>query len=416
MSETKPFEIERQLVMDAWLKVKANAGSGGVDKMSIEEFEQDYKNHLYRLWNRMSSGSYMPPPVRLVEIAKKQGGIRPLGIPTVADRIAQSVVAGLLAKQVEPMFHEDSYGYRPGKSAHQAVEKARERCWKYGWVVDLDIRSFFDNLSHELLMLAVRKHTDSRWVLLYIERWLVAPVQNRDGTLQSRTKGVPQGSAIGPVLANVYLHYAMDEWMRRNYPQCPFERYADDSVIHCSSEAEAFKVKEALSQRLKECGLEMNAEKTRIVYCKDSNRKGNYPYIEFDFLGYTFKPRMAKNSVRGVWFTNWLPAASSKSLTSMRGKMKEWKMLKTAGCQIEDIAKEINPVVRAWISYYGKFYMARLINFMREINLRIVKWARTKYLKVRGSVIKGLVWLKTIHHKQPELFAHWAIGAVPTVG
>jgi len=231
-----------------------------------------------------------------------------------------------------------------------------------------------------------------------------------------KDQGSSPSSAIGPVLANLCLHYAMDEWMRRKYPQCPFERYADDSVIHCRTEAEATKVKEALAERLKVCGLEMNAEKTKIVYCKDSNREGAYLNIGFDFLGYTFKPRMAKNSIRGVWFTNWLPTASNKSLTSMRRKMKEWAMLKTAGCQVEDIAKEINPVRKAWIGYYGKFYKAKLMKFMNEINLRIVKWARTKYLKVRPGIIKGLQWLKSICQKQPKLFAHWTIGAVPTVG
>ncbi len=417
MSETKPFTIERQLVMEAYLRVKANKGVAGVDGMSLEEFDKDYKNHLYRIWNRMSSGSYIPPPVMLVEIPKKESGkVRILGIPTVSDRIAQTVVTGLLEKEVDPVFHEDSYGYRPRKSAHQALEKTRERCWKHAWVIDLDIREFFDNLSHELLMKAVRKHTDCKWMLLYIERWLIAPLQKSDGTIHPRTKGVPQGSVIGPVLANLYLHYAMDEWMKRNYSCCPFERFADDSVIHCRTEAEAMRVKEALAERLKACGLEMNAEKTKIVYCKDSNRNGNYPNIQFDFLGYTFKPRMAKNSIRGVWFTNWLPAVSNKAMTSMRKKMKDWKMLKTAGCQIEEIAQEINPVVRAWINYYGKFYQATLRNFMQEINRRIVKWVRSKYLKVRPSILKGLRWLKQISDKQPDLFAHWTIGTTPSVG
>lgn len=415
MSGAKPFTVERLLVMNAYLKVKANKGVGGVDEMSIEEFDKDYKNHLYKIWNKMSSGSYMPPAVKLVEIEKKGGGKRPLGIPTIADRIAQAVVTGLLEKEVEPIFHDDSYGYRPGKSAAQAIGKARERCWIYDWVVDLDIKEFFNNIPHDLLMKAVEKHTDCKWMLLYIRRWLVASLQMTDGTIRERTKGVPQGSVIGPLLSNLYLHYALDTWLKRNFSLCPFERFADDCIIHCNSKRQAMALKKSLEARLRECGLEMHAEKTKIVYCKDSNRDEDYPNIHFDFLGYTFMPRQAQNGRKDGSFTNWLPAVSAKSMSSMRVKMKQWNNLKVAGCQIEEIAAEINPVVRAWISYYGKFYSSKLKSFLREVNLRIVKWARTKYLKVRASTIKGLQWLKDVSQKQPGLFVHWTFGSLPMV-
>lgn len=416
MRGTKPFSIQRQWVCDAYLKVASNRGSGGVDGVSLKEFGKNSKNYLYKLWNQMSSGSYMPPAVRLMEIPKKDGGVRPLGIPTVADRIGQTVVKELLEGALEPLFHEDSYGYRPGKSATDAIAQARKRCWEYDWAIDLDIKGFFDNIPHDKLMKAVRKHCDCRWMLLYIERWLVAPLQKEDGTIVARNKGVPQGSVIGPLLANLYLHYCMDEWLRIKHSDSKFERYADDAIIHCSSQAKAMEVKEGLKARMEECGLELHPVKTKMVYCKDSNRRGTYENISFDFLGYTYKPRMAKNSIRGVWFTNWLPAVSNKAMKSMNEKMKGWAILRSSGCILAEVVAAINPVIQGWISYYGQFYKAKLINFMHIVNVKLAGWARRKYKRLRSSEMKAIRWLQDISLRNPNLFAHWKIGSKPTVG
>jgi RNA-directed DNA polymerase len=306
LDKTKPFHIPKRAVWEAYQRVKANRGAAGVDDQSIEVFEKDLKNNLYKLWNRLSSGSYFPPPVKRVEIDKRGGGTRALGIPTVADRIAQAVVKAHLEPELEKQFHPDSYGYRPGKSALDAVEQARKRCWRKDWVLDLDIRAFFDTLSHDLLLRAVRKHTDCAWVRLYIERWLKAPVQREDGTLEAREKGTPQGSVVSPLLANLFLHYAFDRWMATHHPSLPFERYADDILCHCHSEAQARDLWRVLEQRFADCGLELHPEKTKIVYCKDDDRRGHSPNEKFDFLGYTFRPRRSKNRW-GKYFVNFSP-------------------------------------------------------------------------------------------------------------
>ena len=288
-----------------------------MDDQSIEEFEKDLKNNLYKLWNRMSSGSYLPPPVKRVQIDKRGGGKRPLGIPTVSDRIAQAVVKGYLEPELEKHFHPDSYGYRPGKSALQAVGKARQRCWRYAWVLDLDIKAFFDSVPHELLLRAVRKHTDCRWVLLYVERWLKAPVQLDDGTLQPREKGTPQGSVVSPLLSNLFLHYTFDRWMAKHHPNIPFERFADDLLCHCNSEEQARELKDILERRFADCGLELHPSKTKIVYCKDDDRRGNYPNEKFDFLGYEFRPRRSKNRW-GKFFVNFSPGVSKAATKAIR--------------------------------------------------------------------------------------------------
>ena len=308
--DSKPFVISKRLVWEAWRRVKANRGAAGVDEESIQAFEENLRGNLYKVWNRMSSGSYIPPPVRAVEIPKKKGGSRTLGVPTVADRVAQTVAYLYLEPEVEPVFHPDSYGYRPRRSAHDALATCRQRCWRYDWVLDLDLKSFFDSLDHSLVLRAVAHHTDLRWILLYVERWLKAPLQLEDGTLKQRDRGSPQGSAISPVLANLFLHYALDTWLGREFPTVPFERYADDGILHCKTKTQAHALRDAIIERLAQVGLELNLDKTRIVYCKDSGRTGSHEHEQFDFLGYTFRPRLARSKT-GKKFVSFLPAVQT---------------------------------------------------------------------------------------------------------
>ena len=312
MKQTKPFRISKQSVMTAWEKVRANKGAYGVDEQSIGEFEKNLKNNLYKLWNRMSSGTYFPPPVRAVEIPKADGKTRLLGIPTVSDRIAQTIVKAYLEPLVEIKFHEDSYGYRPGKSALDAVATARQRCWRNNWVIDLDIKGFFDNLDHDLLLKALLVHTKEKWIHLYVERWLKAPMQKENGELLARNKGTPQGGVVSPLLANLFMHYAFDIWMLKNFPTVKFERYADDCLAHCQTLKQAQQVLESIRNRLQVCGLELHPVKTKIVYCKDDDRKGEYEIQKFNFLGYTFRPRRSKNRY-GKFFVNFTPAISNEA-------------------------------------------------------------------------------------------------------
>lgn len=410
MNTAKPFAISKQLVFDAWKAVKANAGSSGVDKETIADFESDLKNNLYRLWNRMSSGSYFPPPVKAVTIPKKNGGQRILGVPTVTDRVAQMVVKRVLEPNLEPIFLPDSYGYRPGKSALDAVAVTRQRCWQYDWVLEFDIKGLFDNIDHALLWRALEKHTDVEWVRLYIGRWLTAPLLQADGSLVARTRGTPQGGVVSPLLANLFLHYAFDAWMARTLPGVAWCRYADDGLVHCRTEQEAQAILAKLTERFAECGLQMHPEKTQIVYCKDGRRKGRYPNTKFDFLGYTFRRRVVKNRNRNSLFVSFTPAVSAKALKAMREETRRRNYRNRTDLCLRDISRLHNPVLRGWIAYYGKFYPSALNPVFRHFNKTLVAWAMRKYRRLKRHKTRASRFLEEVAAKQPHLFAHWQRG------
>jgi len=405
-SSGKPFDISKREVWEAYERVKANKGAPGVDGCSIEDFESDLKNNLFKIWNRMSSGSYFPPPVRAVEIPKANGGgTRILGVPTVSDRIAQTVVARRLEMKVEPIFHPDSYGYRPGRSALHAVETCRKRCWKTNWVVDLDIQRFFDSVRWDLVIKAVEANTEDPWVVLYVTRWLQAPVQLPDGTLQERDRGTPQGSAVSPVLANLFLHYAFDAWMAREFPSVTFERYVDDAVVHCVSETQAHHVVTAIAARMEHVGLRLHPDKTKVVYCKDSDRGGSYEHTAFTFLGFTFRQRSARNK-NGRRFSSFLPAISTDALNRISAEVRSWRLHRRTGLTFKDLSRHINPIVAGWMRYYGAFYRSALYPLLSRINTYLVGWIRKKYKRLQGKK-KALQCWQGITGRYPRMFAHW---------
>lgn len=412
MEKTKPFNIPKRLVMYAFRLIKANAGAAGVDEQSIADFEKRLKDNLYKIWNRMSSGSYFPPPVKAVPIPKKTTGVRILGVPTVADRIAQMVVKLTFEPKVEPYFLSDSYGYRPNKSALDAVGITRQRCWHYDWLVEYDIKGLFDNLDHSLLLKAVKKHTDNKMELLYIERWLKTPMQMPDGSLQEKTRGTMQGGVISPVLSNLFLHYVFDVWMQRNHPAKLWCRYADDGLAHCKTKAEAEQLLANLRKRFAECGLELHPDKTKIVYCKDGSRRGKYTETQFDFLGYTFRRRVVKNTKRNSMFVNFVPAVSKTALKSMRAKVRKSDIRNRTDLSLVDIAKWYNPILRGWIEYYGCYSKSSLYPVFRHFNKTLVAWVRRKYKRYQRHKTKAGQFMERISKREPRMFAHWKIGMV----
>lgn len=409
---TKPFVVSKALVWEAFQRVKANGGGVGVDDELIEEFEKNLSSNLYKLWNRMGSGSYFPPPVKAVPIPKKSGGTRMLGVPTVADRVAQTVVKMVLEPVLEPVFDRDSFGYRPGRSALDAVALVRRRSWEYNWVVEFDIKGLFDNIDHELLLRALRKHCHTPWVLLYIERWLKAPMETRDGERVARERGTPQGGVVSPLLANLFLHYTLDAWMRREMRSVRFCRYADDGVIHCKSEEQARLVLRKLDGRLKECGLELHPEKTRIVYCQDTNRQAAYPTIQFTFLGYTFRPRKAIDKY-GRIYVNFSPGVSREALKTMRQTVRRWHLQLMCDKALEDLSNIFGPVLRGWANYYGRFYPTALKPLWRQVNEYLVRWMQRKYKALARGVTRAARALGRLAENAPRSFVHWERGFLP---
>lgn len=406
--KNKPFDISKQLVWEAWLRVRKNKGASGVDGQSIGDFEADLKDNLYKIWNRMSSGTYFPPPVLAVEIPKPHGGgMRVLGIPTVADRVAQTVVALQLEPRMESIFHDDSYGYRPGRSALMAVEKCWERCRRKDWVLDLDVQKFFDSVDHDLMVKAVAGNTDQAWVVLYVKRWLRAPIQLPDGTVSARDRGTPQGSAVSPVLANLFMHYAFDCWLEREFPAVEFERFADDAVVHCVTERQAREVWVALTRRMEEVGLRLHPDKTKLVYCQDWKRRQKYKVTSFTFLGYMFRPRSARSRGVGGRYVLFQPAICPVALKDKSSEVRRWRLHGRIHDDLADLAEWINPIVRGWMSYYGAFGKSALRGLLQRINSYVVRWAAGKYKRLRAFKRHKAWWVGLVQ-RQPDLFVHWA--------
>jgi len=412
MNTVKPFKISKMLVWQAYQSVRTNKGAAGVDDESITDFEQNLKDNLYKIWNRMSSGTYFPPAVKAVPIPKKSGGVRILGIPTVSDRIAQTVVKMVLEPILDPIFDEDSYGYRPNKSAHNAIAVTRQRCWKYNFVVEFDIKGLFDNIDHTLLMKALKKHCDCKWVLLYVERWLKVPLQDKEGNTIMRDIGTPQGGVISPILANLFLHYAFDAWIRKEMPSIPFCRYADDGLLHCKTKIQAEYILQRIGQRFKECGLTIHPDKSGIIYCKDKNRRKEFERVCFDFLGYSFRPRSCVDK-QGLVHPNFLPAISMSSKKAIIREIRSWHIQLMTDKSIYDLSVMLNAKLHGWYNYYGRFHSSSMRIVWQQLNWYLIQWVRRKHRRFASKTRQARIYLNHLAYANPNLFVHWKLGAMP---
>lgn len=406
----RTIPITLEMVKNAYKLVRSRGKAAGIDGITLRQFQEKTEGNLYVVYNRMSSGSYFPPAVRGVSIPKRNGKMRNLGIPTVRDRVAQTVIKQLIEPRIDNRFCEESYGCRPNKSAHQALDKVRKSCWKQAWVIDMDIKDFFNTIDHELLIKAIDKHVTEKWIRMYIKRWLEAPTVTTHGVTEANGKGTPQGGVLSPLLANLFMHYVFDKWMKRYYPNIQFTRYMDDIVVHCASKKQAQFILMKIRKRLNQCKLVLNEEKTCLVYCKKEARNESYPKVTFDFLGYTFKPRSTQSLRNKRKFLGFDAAISMKSqkkiVEEMRAKRRSMNNCKN----LEEIAKLLNPSIRGWVNYYGYIGKSGMSKILIVINLRIVRWLKTKYKRLKASWKKSFDLYRKIKTTKPGLFAHWATG------
>lgn len=409
MIGTKYVPVTQTIVQQAFKQVKKNRGSAGIDKESISDFELKLEDNLYKIWNRMASGSYFPPAVKEVEIPKGEGKMRKLGIPTVGDRVAQTVVKEYIEPRFEAIFSPSSYGYRPNRNCHQALAQVRQNCWKTDWVIDLDIKGFFDNIDHELLMLSIEKHVPEKWVKMYIRRWLEMPIVTAKGETKHREgKGTSQGGVISPLLANVFLHYVFDKWMNINYPDIKFARYADDVIVHCPTKEIAEKVLKAIKERMQQCKLELHPDKTKIVYCKDTHRKGDEDNIQFNFLGYSFQPRESK-SRRGI-FISFDCAISKAKQVKILDAIRTLRLQRASNATIKEIAGVLNPKIQGWLNYFGKYRKSNMRVVFCCLNERLVHWVHNKYRSLNWC--QSYEWIRRQIKLTPTMFVHWKAGFI----